>query len=157
MPFDPLYPVLLNRVVDHQALAMLARRRDLEDSPVVKQQIQDATDGVLERALLGIDVAPKVTEDAIKAHYEQEYANSPAIERVRARQILVSTKAEADKLIAELKHGADFATLAKKCSEDPDRERAGDLGFFQPRASVARLRRRGVLAATGPGGDPADP
>jgi peptidyl-prolyl cis-trans isomerase C len=130
VPFDSLYPVLLDRMVDHEALVMLARRRGLEDNPAVKKQIEQATERVLEGALLGMDAAPKVTEAAIKARYGQLYANRPATEQVRARHILVSTEAEADKLIAELKNGGDFATLAKQYSKDPDGQKGGDLGFF---------------------------
>lgn len=130
MPFESLYPVLLDRLVDHQALVMLALRRDLEDNPEVKQQIQDATNRVLEAALLGIDVAPKVTEAAIKARYDQQYANQPATEQVHALHILVSSKEEAEKLIAELNKGADFTTLAEQYSKDPDGKKGGDLGFF---------------------------
>ncbi len=130
MPLKSLYPVLLNLMVDHQALAMLARRRGLEDTPAVRQQIQQATDRVLEGALLGMDAAPKVTEDAIKARYDQLYAKRGETEQVHARHILVATEAEANKIIAQLNQGADFATLAKQYSKDPDAKRGGDLGFF---------------------------
>ena len=109
---------------------MLATRRGLEDRPDVKAQIQEATNRVLEAALLGIDAAPKVTEATIKARYEKLYANRPATEQVRAAHILVGTKEEADKIIAELKGGADFAALAEKYSRDPDGRHGGDLGFF---------------------------
>jgi peptidyl-prolyl cis-trans isomerase C len=130
MPLESLYPVLLNLMVDHQALAMLARRRGLEDNLAVRQQIQQATDRVLEGALLGADAAPKVTEDAIKARFDQLYANRAETEQVHARHILVATEAEANKIIAQLKQGADFATLAQQYSKDPDARRGGDLGFF---------------------------
>ena len=130
MPFDSVSPVLLDRLVDHQALVMLALRRDLEDNPEVKQQIQDVTDRVLEAALLAQDAVPKVTEAATKARYDAIYANRPATEQVRARHILVGTEAEAKKVIAELNAGADFATLAAKDSLDPDGKKGGDLGFF---------------------------
>jgi len=131
VPFDALYPVLLDRMVDHEALVMRAKQRGLEDNPVVKKQIQDATERVLEGAILALDAAPKVTEEAIKARYNQLYANHPATEEVRARHILVTTEAEAKDLIAQLKKGADFATLAKQTSKDPDGQKGGDLGFFR--------------------------
>jgi peptidyl-prolyl cis-trans isomerase C len=130
MSFESLYPVLLDRMVDHEALVMLARRRGLEDNPAVKKQIQDATERVLEGALLAMDAVPKVTDDAIKARYDRLFANKPATEQVRARHILVSTQAEAEKLIADLKNGADFAALAAKYSKDPDAKNGGELGFF---------------------------
>jgi peptidyl-prolyl cis-trans isomerase C len=130
LPLETLYPILVNLMVDHQALAMLARRRGLEDDPAVKKQIQQATDRVLEGALLGGDATSKVTEEAIKARYDQLYANRPPTEQVRARHILVATESEATRIIAELKQGADFATLARQDSKDPDGKTGGDLGFL---------------------------
>jgi peptidyl-prolyl cis-trans isomerase C len=135
MPLASLYPVLLDLMVDHQALVMLALRRGLENDPAVKRQIQEATDRALEGVLLGLDAAPKVTEDAIRARYNQEYGNQPEIAQVRARHILVGSEAEATRLIAELKKGANFAALAKQYSKDPDGQKGGDLGFFS-RAQV---------------------
>ena len=117
-------------MVDHQALAILARQRGLDNTPAVRKQIQEATDRILEGTLLGQDAAPKVTEAAIKARYEQLYGSQAPIPQVHARHILVATEAEAAKIIAELRQGADFATLAKQDSKDPDGEKGGDLGFF---------------------------
>ena len=131
LPFAALYPVLLNRAVDHAALVILARRHGLEHNPAVQRQIEEATDRILEAALLRQDAVPKVTEAAVKARYEQLYGHSHATPEVRARHILIASKAEAEKLIAELRHGADFASLARKYSEDPDGKQGGDLGFFR--------------------------
>lgn len=130
MPFEALYPVLVDRMVDHEALVMIARRRGLEEDPAVKKQIEEATERVLEGALLARESAPRVTEQAIRDRYEQLYAHRPATEQVRARHILVGTREEAEKVIADLKKGADFAEMAKKYSKDPDGQKGGDLGFF---------------------------
>ena len=57
--------------------------------------------------------------------------NRPATEEVRARHILVTTEAEALKVLDDLKQGADFATVARVISKDPDGAKGGDLGFFR--------------------------
>lgn len=50
---------------------------------------------------------------------------------VHARHILVDTQEEADRIHAQLEGGADFATLAKAYSQDPNtREVGGDLDWF---------------------------
>jgi peptidyl-prolyl cis-trans isomerase C len=131
LPFESLYPILLDRMIDHEVLAMMARHHGLEDNPQVRHEIEAATTRILEGAWLAIDATPKVTEQAVRAVYEREYANRPASEEVRARHILVPTREEAMKVIDELKKGADFATLAKQVSKDPDGQRGGDLGFFR--------------------------
>ncbi len=52
------------------------------------------------------------------------------VEQVHARQIVVATREEADKILAELAAGADFATLAVNQSLDSSRINGGDLGWF---------------------------
>jgi peptidyl-prolyl cis-trans isomerase C len=131
LPFDTLFPVVLDRIIDHQALVVTARRQHLDDDPAVKRDIEAASGRILEGALLAREAVPQASEDKIQARYARQYAGKPATEEARARHILVSTEDEAKRLIAELKSGADFATLARQNSKDPDRENGGDLGFFR--------------------------
>jgi peptidyl-prolyl cis-trans isomerase C len=109
----------------------MAKRAGLEDSPAIKQEIRRATERILEAAYLDREAAPKVTAQAVQAAYQRQYANRPAAEEVRARHILVTTEAEARKIIEELRQGADFATIARTVSKDPDGQNGGDLGFFR--------------------------
>jgi len=52
-------------------------------------------------------------------------------EHVHARHILVDTSQEAERILAQLQAGADFATLARAYSQDTStRESGGDLAFF---------------------------
>ena len=131
LPFETLYPVLLDRMIDHQALVIMARRNGLEENPQVKREIQAATERILEGAWLGVEATPKVTEQAIQDRYNKLFANRPATEEVRARHILVTTEPEALKILDDLKNGADFTTLAKLLSKDPDGQKGGDIGFFR--------------------------
>jgi peptidyl-prolyl cis-trans isomerase C len=131
MPFEAIYPLLLDRMIDHEALVLLARREKLDDDPTVVRQIDDATARVLEGALLARTAVPEVTEDAIKARYQRDFADRSAVEEVHARHILVGTEAEAKWVIQELDKGADFAALAKRFSKDPDAARGGDVGFLR--------------------------
>jgi len=59
-------------------------------------------------------------------------------EHIHARHILVDTSQEAERILAQLQAGADFAALARAYSQDTStRESGGDLGFFP----------RGILVA----------
>jgi len=52
-------------------------------------------------------------------------------EHVHARHILVDNPTEAERILAQLQAGADFAALATSYSQDSStRESGGDLGFF---------------------------
>ena len=131
LPFETLFPILLERMVDHQALVRMARQRGLDDNPAVRQEMDAAVERVLEGAYLALEAMPKVTDQAVQARYNQQFANRPATEEVHARHILVTTEAQAKDLIEQLRKGADFATLARAVSKDPDGQRGGDLGFFR--------------------------
>lgn len=131
LPFDTLYPVVLDRIVDHQALAFMARRNGLEARKDVQRRIQAATDGVLEGTYLAEVATPRATEQAVEALYNRQYAGRPVSEEVHARHILVTTEAEAMKVLEDLKNGGDFATIARAVSRDSDASSGGDLGFFR--------------------------
>jgi peptidyl-prolyl cis-trans isomerase C len=131
LPFDTLYPVLLDRMIDHQSLVIMAKRKGLEEQKQVQHEIQTAIERILEGAYLGEVAAPLVTEQAIQARYNRRFANRPATEEVHARHILVTTEAEARKVLEDLQKGADFATIARVLSKDPDAAKGGDLGFFR--------------------------
>lgn len=75
-----------------------------------------------------------VTEDEIKTAYEARSSQFRVEEQRRASHILVKSKAEADKLAAELaKAPGRFAELAKRHSQDPgSAQNGGDLGWFGP-------------------------
>jgi peptidyl-prolyl cis-trans isomerase D len=83
-----------------------------------------------------------VSDDAVRTYYQEhpETYNSP--EKRRARHILfkvgaedtpevkAARKAEAEKILAQIKKGGDFLQLAGKFSEDSTKAKGGDLGFF---------------------------
>lgn len=73
----------------------------------------------------------KVTDDDVKKYYDENLESLKTPEQVRASHILVATKEEAETVLADLKKGGDFATIAKEKSQDPgSKEQGGDLDFF---------------------------
>jgi peptidyl-prolyl cis-trans isomerase D len=79
------------------------------------------------------------TDAELKEAYEKQASLLSVAEQRRASHILVQTKEEAEKLVAELRKAPQrFADLAKKHSQDPgSAENGGDLG----------MNARGALAA----------
>jgi peptidyl-prolyl cis-trans isomerase D len=73
-----------------------------------------------------------VTDAELQAAYDARAAQYKVEEQRRASHILLKDKAQAEKLLAEVrKNPARFAELAKKDSQDPgSAEKGGDLGWF---------------------------
>ena len=132
MPSQTLFPMLLDQLIDGRALVAEARKSGLDHDPAVQRQVTAAEDRALQTAMLSKAVGPSVTDEAVRARYDQEIAGKPGAEEVHARHILVETEAEAKKIIGQLKGGGDFAALAKQYSKDPSgAQQGGDLGFFK--------------------------
>ncbi|MDT8420128.1 MAG: peptidyl-prolyl cis-trans isomerase [Desulfuromonadales bacterium] len=75
------------------------------------------------------EVAEIAAEEASSYYQEnREQFRRPA--QLRARQILVTSREEAEAILARLDEGEAFAELAQEVSLSPDRENGGDLGFF---------------------------
>lgn len=85
---------------------------------------QLVTEGIYEKITKDV----KVSDADLQAYYEKNRDNYTVAESRAVRHILVKTKAEADKLHAELESGGDFAALAKTSSLDPgSKEQGGKL------------------------------
>lgn len=73
----------------------------------------------------------KVTDADIKQYFDSNLEELKEPEQVKASHILVATEDEAKTILADLKNGADFATIAQEKSLDTaSKENGGDLGFF---------------------------
>jgi peptidyl-prolyl cis-trans isomerase C len=130
LPPDQLYQMLLSQEVDRKAVLAAALKQGLEKDPAVAKQMQDAANIKLENAYVQKKVLAQVTDAAVKAAYDKQYANKPGPEQVQARQILVQTEQQAKDIITQLNQGANFATLAQKDSIDPGAKNGGELGWF---------------------------
>lgn len=132
MPPQQLYPMLLEQLVDAQALVVEAKKTGLDKDPDVQRTMRMTEDRALASALLNKVVRPQVSDEALKARYDQEYAGKQGDTEVHARHILVPDEATAKKIIVDLKKGGDFAALSKEYSKDPGAaQQGGDLGFFK--------------------------
>ena len=71
-----------------------------------------------------------VSEAAIAAYYRANRDEFDRPAQTRARQIVVASAADGEKILALLKAKVPFAQVAKEHSLSPDGEEGGDLGFF---------------------------
>lgn len=99
-----------------QGYTVAALREDIHAQLVSKKIYERVTKDV------------RVTDADLQQHYAENKDQYSVAESRSVRHILVKTKAEADRIHAQLESGADFAALAKKSSLDPgSKEQGGKL------------------------------
>jgi peptidyl-prolyl cis-trans isomerase C len=131
IPFDQVYPQLLDSLVTNLLAAQAGRKQKLADDPEVKKRLQWAQDQIIEEVYLGRYIRSAMTDDKIKARYDQFVKDQKPQDQVNAKHILVKTEDEAKAVITDLKGGGDFAAIAKEKSNDPGtKATGGDLGWF---------------------------
>jgi peptidyl-prolyl cis-trans isomerase SurA len=103
--------------------------------------------------------------EAQKVTLTAEQRKTPAT--ISFRQIVIAprasaeskatARARADSIVAELRKGADFASAARRFSEDPvSKEKGGDLGWFRRGQMVTEFEREAFRLRPGVVSDPVE-
>ena len=152
---------LISNLYLRRAFAHEAERQGLAKTTEVQYKLQTAREGALAEALAE-RIATAATPDSVAADklahtiYKAEPERFAVPAQTRARHILIQgtspeARAQADKLLAELKAGANFEELAKAHSADPgSAAKGGDLGFF-PKGRMVKSFEEAVDALQKPG------
>ena len=130
IPFEMLYPNLLENAIDTRLLIAAARSAGLENDPEVVRRVAAFQDRVIQQVYLDHEIEAQLTDEVLRARYDEEIGNVPDQYEVRASHILVETEEEAREIIGLLDEGADFATLANERSTGPSGPNGGGLGYF---------------------------
>ncbi|HET6497689.1 MAG TPA: peptidyl-prolyl cis-trans isomerase [Coriobacteriia bacterium] len=99
----------------------------------LRQQLRDQL--VTQRLMEQLVGDAEVTDEDIAAYYEENKAEFEQQAAVRASHILFDKddKATAERVLAEINEGGDFAALAREHSTDPGSAgQGGDLGWSDP-------------------------
>jgi peptidyl-prolyl cis-trans isomerase C len=134
----------VDEMVKKEMLYQEAKKKGLESSPEYKKKVADFQKLTLISVLLEkeIEDKAKVSDKEVKDYYETHKSEFAANTQVRASHILVKTEDEANKIYDELKHGADFAKLAREKSLDTgSAKNGGDLGFFSRNQMVPEFEK----------------
>lgn len=121
---------LVNYLVDVIVLSQAAEQQKLGDRPEVKRRLTLDRNRLLMESLLQDTGRAALSDTAEHQVYDEAIKQAKGEEEVHARHILVPTEDEAKTILAQLKGGADFATVAKEKSKDPGAADGGDLGYF---------------------------
>jgi hypothetical protein len=110
---------LFDQFLDEKLLERLAADRGVTQG----QGGRRAVDGLLADSLTA---APD--EEEVARYYREHRGEFARPERVRLRQILTEDRATAERAVAELAAGGDFAGLARRVSRDPSARAGGAQG-----------------------------
>ena len=122
---------LVTVLIDMKVMAKAAKADGMADTDLFKRRLQYLEERSLRRDYFTQKVAAAVTEETVKAAYDQYVKDFKPVEEVHARHILVATEDEAKAIKAELDGGKPFEVLAMEKTTDPSgKQNGGDLGFF---------------------------
>lgn len=121
---------LITFLIDMKLMAQEADRRGMATSDDFENRMAFLRERVLMQSILTDEAGKAVTDDAMKAFYEEAIGQMDRQEEIRARHILVETEEEAKAVLEEVRGGADFAETAKAKSIGPSSAKGGDLEYF---------------------------
>ena len=152
LPPDVLFSGILDQLVQQQLLA------DTEEglSPGGQVTIDNETRAILANQAIRSIAEGAVTDAALEAAYEAQFASAEPDTEYNASHILVETEEEALAIVEELDGGADFATLAQERSTGPSGPNGGNLGWFGAGAMVPSFEEAAVSLEPGAVSEPVE-
>lgn len=136
-----ILPTLVERLIDFRLMSAAGRSDGLADDPEFTSRLKQLEAVVIREMYLERHLAAAVTDENVRARYDEVLANSEAGEELHARHILVKSEEEARAVITELDAGADFAALAAERSTGPSGPSGGDLGYFAAEQMVPEFSK----------------
>jgi foldase protein PrsA len=122
---------LAQRFGSRENFETLATQNGIDPAAYIERAIKPQL--MLER--LALNAAPASPEN-LQKYFEANRAKYGTPETLTLRQIVVGTQEDADKVMAALKEGADFAQVAKDNSMEPSAQQSGGLIENVPATSV---------------------
>lgn len=102
----------------------------LEQGGITEKEFKDSITEYLSIRKI-VEPRIKITDEDIKAYYDENKETLDTVEQVEASHILVEDEATAKEVAKKLAEGGDFVALAKEYSKDTaNASKGGELGFF---------------------------
>lgn len=130
LPDEILSRGLVEQLVDQFLMAQAAEATGADKSTRAAFTLQTRRRASLAESYMIVELDKRVTDESVRAAYDEQVADAEPVEEVRASHILVAEEEKAKELRAQLDGGADFADLAAEHGTDGTAQRGGDLGFF---------------------------
>ncbi|TPE52241.1 peptidylprolyl isomerase [Amaricoccus solimangrovi] len=130
LPDETLMSGLVQQLADQLVLADSVSANPDEDPLAVKLQLENDRRAALANIVADKAMSAPVSDEAVKAAYDEQVKDFQPAPEYDASHILVKTEDEAKKLLDDINGGADFAQVAKDNSTDGSAQQGGELGWF---------------------------
>lgn len=121
---------ILQSIGMQQAILQEGNKMGLDKTPEYQAKLQEIKPIIYAQILQDRSSQSAVTDAQLKAKYDQMKQASVNQKQYQVSHILVKDEATANKVLAQLKDGGNFAALAKKYSVDPgSKDKGGNLGW----------------------------
>lgn len=142
LPPDVLFQGVVDQLVQQELLAQTVT----EEPGTLALALANERRSILANQAIGQALETAVTDEAVQAAYDAQYANAEPVTEWNASHILVATEEEAQAAIDRINGGEDFAAVAQELSTDTGSgAQGGELGWFGPGMMVPEFET-GVAA-----------
>ncbi len=146
--------LLINQAAAREGLTVSEEEVEAAVASLIREIGQPALEERLAREGLTLEQMRQELRQEMIASRMIEYviaAIPTRTEHINARHILIATQEEAERVLAQLRAGADFGALAQRYSQDTyTRDRGGDLGYV-PRGILTSAEVEAAAFALQPG------
>ena len=133
LPNEVLFEGILKQLVEQTLLAGAFDGTLPKRIPI---SLENEQRSLIAGETLEVVLSQALSEDAVKATYDTQFANAKLSKEYNASHILIETEEEALAIQTDIAGGADFATVAKEKSTGPSGPNGGSLGWFGKGAMV---------------------
>lgn len=123
--FNDYYGKALDVYVNGKLLYQAAVDAKVTESPEYTKQLNLAKEEIARKVYLESKVGSQINDSEVKKLYGEYTKSFKGEKEVKAKHILVQNEAQAKEVIAKLKKGEKFDSLAKEYSKEP-----AELGYF---------------------------
>lgn len=150
LPEEQRRAAALSAIIEIRLMAEEAAAKGIDKDAAFQRRMAFLQQRALHAAVIDNEIAGKITEEEVRARYDQQIAATPPTNEVKARHILVKTEEEAEAIIKRLDAGESFEAIAKEVSTDPGSgANGGDLGWFGPGQMVPEFEKAAFALEVG--------
>lgn len=125
-----LRKTILDELIARELFVQESTKLGLDKTPEAQEQLAQIRQNFLMDLLVNNYLkSHPITEADMRAEYDRQIALIGDSQEYNLKQIVVTTEADAKAIIASLKKGENFESLAKDKSIDPSKSQGGNLGW----------------------------